>query len=135
MRKMSLRDLIKTTAAKPKEFVQAVKDPMKRFKVHFDRYRVWCVKPTGETSVIEWRNLTTILHDSMPGHNGTLSLWVLQGTNQLCVIPEGSLGLDDLIAKLRQIPGFKLPDEGEAEHDGDRVTVTCWQKPEKGEKA
>lgn len=125
---MSLRDLLRTTAAKPKEIVLAVKDPMKRFKVHFNNYTVWCTKPTGEVSAIEWRNLTQILHDSMPGHSGTLSLWVLQGNSQLCVIPDGSLGLEELIAKLHKIPGFKMPDQGVAEHEGDRVTVTCWDK-------
>jgi hypothetical protein len=60
-----------------------------------------------------------------------LSLWVLQGTAQLCVVPEGALGLEELIAKLRKIPGFKMPDQGEVSKDGDRTTVTCWQKPEK----
>ncbi len=128
MRKMSLRDLFKTTAAKPKEIVLAVKDPMKRFKVHFDNYTVWCTKPTGEVSSVRWSQLQTIMHDSMPGHSGTLSLWVLQGTTQLCVVPEGSLGLEELIAKLQKIPKFKMPADGEAEHDGDRITVTCWDK-------
>ncbi len=131
MKKMSLRDLLKTAATKPKEVVLATKDPMKRFKVQFDRYTVWCSKPTGEVSAIEWCELRTILHDSMPGHDGTLSLWVLQGNGQLCVIPEGALGLDELLKKLQRIPGFKMPDQGEVSKDGDRTTVTCWQKPEK----
>lgn len=131
MKRISLRNLLKNVAAKPKEVALAVKDPLKRFKVQFDSYRVWCAKPTGEVSVIEWKRLTTILYDSMPGHAGTLNLWVLQGIGQLCVIPEGALGLDDLIAKLQKIPGFKMPEEGEAKQDGDRITITCWKKPEK----
>ena len=61
-----------------------------------------------ETQVIRWDDLQRVfIQTTDEGPFAPDVFWILQGSEERCVVPQGAMGEPELMERLQRLPGFK----------------------------
>ncbi|MFC1858709.1 hypothetical protein ACFL9U_11895 [Thermodesulfobacteriota bacterium] len=97
--------------------------------LEFSRKGVICRKPDGKAESVNWNDLKQF--DVITGITDPETrrlYWVLHGTLNGCVIPQGAIGEDRLLERLQKLPNFDGTRFTEAMSCAENRTFVCWKK-------
>jgi hypothetical protein len=99
--------------------------------VSFDDDAVTCQRPDGLVETLRWadlRSVTILTTDQGPRVDDVF--WVLEGEATGCVVPSESAGMDRLLVRLQQLPGFDNDAVIRAMGSADDAEFPCWRRPD-----
>ncbi|HEU4451830.1 MAG TPA: hypothetical protein VFR81_02185 [Longimicrobium sp.] len=102
-------------------------------RVTFDDEGVTRWKPDGTTQTVRWDDLvevTVATSDAGPWQDDVL--WILAARDGVegCMVPSEAEGMDLLLGRLQQLPGFDNEAVIRAMGSTDLAFFTCWRRPE-----
>jgi len=81
--------------------------PSNGFSVEFDEAEVICRRSDGHEESVRWADLRAVLiRTTSDGPFVDDVFWVLAGEKGGCVVPSESAGVQELMERLQQLPGF-----------------------------
>ncbi len=97
--------------------------------VAFDDERVTRTLPDGRTESVRWDELVAVaIETSDAGPFGDDVAWILAGTAAGCLIPSETPGMDALLIRLQQLPGFDNEAVIAAMGCTTNATFPCWRR-------
>jgi hypothetical protein len=99
--------------------------------VSFDDELVRCQRPGGLVETVKWSDLRAVLIQTTDA--GPLAddvFWILAGEESGCVVPSEAAGMERLLERLQQLPGFDNQALIEAMGSTDNRRFLCWQRQE-----
>lgn len=103
--------------------------PDSKTQVTFNDETITCKRPSGLTESVKWSQLQMVLlMTTSDSPIGKETLWILEGGEAGCVIPAEAIGIDLLLARLQQLPGFENPKASEAAGETGNRQFICWRK-------
>lgn len=105
--------------------------PRPKARVLFDAERIALEHADGRTESLAWGDLQQI--DLLLSHNGgpwdEQVTWLLAGASgQRCAIPNRSEGMQELLPRLQELPGFQTKAVLKALFRTENATILCWKK-------
>lgn len=104
--------------------------PESSFKVTFNDQEIVCTRPDGTQERVTWQDLQKI--EIMNTGEGPFSpdcFWLLHGTENGCVIPQGATGDAELLERLQALPEFDNTTFIEAMGSIFKKRFVCWVRP------
>ncbi len=104
-----------------------------QFNVTFDEDEVRVDRPDGEAECVRWDRLRAILiatTDEGPFADDFHWLLIGDPISSGCVIPMGAQGLEALVDKLVELPGFDHQAMIEASFSTENKQFLCWERPD-----
>jgi hypothetical protein len=104
-----------------------------RCRVEFDDTGVMCHRPDGTVESIKWPDLrAVVIQTTSEGPAVGDVFWLLLGENGGCVVPSESAGVQELMKRLDQLPGFDNEAVIAAMTCAEDREFVCWKKPVEG---
>ncbi|MHA1536253.1 MAG: hypothetical protein ACTSUD_01745 [Alphaproteobacteria bacterium] len=100
--------------------------------VAFDSDEVRVTRPGGAVESVRWDQLQTVLiatTDEGPFADDFLWLLIGDPISNGCVIPMGAEGLEALVDRLVELPGFDHQALIDASSSTENNRFLCWQRP------
>ena len=97
--------------------------------VAFDGEQVTRTLPDGRTERVRWNELEEI--SIVTTADGPLTedvFWMLRGTSGGCAVPGEARGINELLARLQQLPGFDNEAVVHAMGSTSNATFVCWKR-------
>lgn len=101
--------------------------------VAFDADEVRVTQPDGMVERVRWDRLRTVLiatTDEGPFADDFLWLLIGDPVSDGCVIPMGAEGLEALVDRLVELPGFDHQALIDASFSTENKKFLCWERPE-----
>jgi hypothetical protein len=105
--------------------------PPERAAVTFDDKEITCRRPPNLVDVMKWADLcVVVIQTTDQGPFVDDIFWVLVGKTSCCIVPSESKGVDQLVARLRQLPSFDYGPAVRAMSSAENREFVCWRRTE-----
>lgn len=103
----------------------------KRTCVKFDEQTIVCHYSNGRTEAIRWTDLREVsIRTTDDGPFVDDLFWILKSAAADCIVPSEAVGVQELLIRLQQLPGFDHQAVIRAATTTEDATFLCWQKPD-----
>lgn len=102
---------------------------VKTAHVLFDNLRITNASANGETQSVRWEDLQEVgilTTDQGPGVEDVY--WILLGTEGRCTVPGGAEGMNEMLIRLQQLPGFNNGAVIQAMGSTTNNKFVCWKR-------
>ena len=108
--------------------------PESSYVVELSDAEVRCKHPDGSLEIVEWADLQRVeLVTTEAGPFAPDVYWLLYGTSDRCLVPQGSSSERQLLRKLQQLPGFLDRAVVEGMSSAANRVFVCWKREHAGQ--
>jgi hypothetical protein len=103
--------------------------PPRRARVTFDAERVTRTLADGRTETVRWSDLQEVaILTTDEGPYADDVIWLLAGTDGGCAVPSETDGMNELLPRLQQLPGFDNEAVIRAMSSTADARFVCWAR-------